>query len=222
MDSMAQFITMVLSVIAAFGAFAAWIVRHMDRRFAEARADTQRQLDEMRQQFAEARADTQRQFTEAKADTHQRFAEMRQQFAEAKADTQRQFAEAKADTHQRFDEMQQQFAEAKADTQRQFDELKADVQRGFERGREDYLRLEKKMEDRFEAQDRQVANLRQDVGRLQGIVERTHQPRRFAVQPVQQELGVRDEVREARMGYDAGHEDEDSEPGSGAAGREDK
>ena len=233
MDSMAQFITMVLSVIAAFGAFAAWIVRHMDRRFAEARADTQRQLDEMRQQFAEARADTQRQFTEAKADTHQRFAEMRQQFAEAKADTQRQFAEAKADTqrqfdeakadtHQRFDEMQQQFAEAKADTQRQFDELKADVQRGFERGREDYLRLEKKMEDRFEAQDRQVANLRQDVGRLQGIVERTHQPRRFAVQPVQQELGVRDEVREARVGYDAGHEDEDSEPGSGAAGREDK
>lgn len=182
MDPTAQLITMAISAITVFGAFAAWIVRHMDRRFAEARADTRRQFDEM----------------------------------------QRQFAEAKADTHQRFAEMQQRFTEAKADTQRQFDELKADVQRGFEQGREDYLRLEKKMEDRFEAHGEQIANLRQDVGRLQGIVERTSQPRRFAVQPVQQELGVRDEVRETRMSYDAGHGDEDSEPGSGAAGHEDE
>ena len=144
MDPTAQLIAVAISIIAAFGAFGAWIVRHMDRRFAEAKADTQRQLDE-----------------------------------------------------------------AKADTQRQFGELGADMQRGFDQAREDRLRLERKMEDKFGAQGDHIANLRQDVGRLQGIVERTYQPRRFTVLPAQQEVGAGDEVREPRMGYDAGYGSED-------------
>ena len=63
-----QLIATVLSIIASYGAFAAWMLRHMDRqmdrRFAEARADTRRQFDEVQRQFAEAKADTQRQFDE--------------------------------------------------------------------------------------------------------------------------------------------------------------
>ena len=184
-------ISTVISIIATFGAFAVWILRHMDRhldrRFAEFKADTQRQ-------FAEAKADTQRQFAEFKADTH-----------EFKADTQRQFAEAKADT------------------QRQFDELRAEMWRGFEQAREDRLRLEKKMEDKFELHGEQIAGLRQDVGRLQGIVERTHQPRRFTALSAQSALSTGDEVRETRMPYavgpgeeDAGHGEED--PGYGGGG----
>ena len=93
--------------------------------------------------------------------------------------------------------------------QRQFDELRADMQRGFDQAREDRLRLERKMEDKFDAQGDQIANLRQDIGRLQGIVERTYQPRRFTVLPAQQEVGAGDEVREPRMGYDAGYGGED-------------
>ncbi len=140
MDPTAQLIAVAISIIAAFGAFGAWIVRHMDRRFAEAKADTQRQFGEM---------------------------------------------------------------------QRQFDELGADMQRGFDQAREDRLRLERTMEDKFDAQGDQIGNLRQDVGRLQGIVERTYQPRRFTVLPAQQEVGAGDEVREPRMGYDAGYGGED-------------
>ena len=41
MDSMAQLATVVIGAVAAFGAFAAWIVRHMDRRFDEFKADMQ-------------------------------------------------------------------------------------------------------------------------------------------------------------------------------------
>ena len=222
MDPTAQLIAVAISIIAAFGAFGAWIVRHMDRRFAEAKADTQRQFDEAKadtqRQFAEAKADTQRQFDEAKADTQR-------QFDEAKTDTQRQLGEAKAGTQRQFGEMQ-----------RQFDELRADMQRGFDQAREDRLRLERKMEDKFDAQGDQIANLRQDVGRLQGIVERTYQPRRFTVLPAQQEVGAGDEVREPRMGYDTGYGgedlghgregseygDEDSRHGSQNAGRDDE
>ena len=192
----AELIVMAISIIAAFGAFAAWIVRHMDRRFAEAKADTQRQFAEMQRQLTEAKADTQRQFAEAKADTQQQFAEMQRQFAEAKADTQRQFTEAKADT-------QQQFAE-----------LRAEMHRGFDQAREDRLRLEKKMEDKFDAHGEQIANLRQDIGRLQGIVERTRQPSRFTVLPARQEVGAGDEVRDTRMSYGAGYGGEGSGHGS--------
>ena len=206
-------ISTVISIVATFGAFAVWILRHMDRhldrRFAEFKADTQRQ-------FAEAKADTQRQFAEAKADTQRQFAEFKADTHEFKADTQRQFAEAKADT-------QRQFAEAKADTQRQFDELKAEMWRGFEQAREDRLRMEKKMEDKFELHGEQIAGLRQDVGRLQGIVERTHQPRRFTALSAQSALSTGDEVRETRIPYavgpgeeDAGHGEED--PGYGGGG----
>ena len=162
-------ITAAISIIVACGAFTAWILRRMDRCFAEAKADTQRQ------------------FSEAKA-----------QFDDFKADTQRQFDEAKADT------------------QRQFSELRAEMQRGFDQAREDNLRLERRMEDKFDAHGEQIANLRQDVGRLQGIVERTYQSRRFPVLPARSELSAADEVRETRMNYDAGHGGEDSERGDGA------
>ena len=145
MDPTTQFIAAVLGALAVFGAFAAWLVRRMDRRFDEAKADTQRQFDE------------------------------------AKADTQRQFDEAKADT------------------QRQFHEANARTSQGFDRMREDHLRLEKKLE----AQAVQIADLRQDVGRLQGIVERTYQPARFTVPPAG-EARVGDEVREAPTSYDIG------------------
>ena len=179
MTDTTQLITAAIGIIVACGAFAAWILRRMDRCFAEAKADTERQ-------FSEAKADTQRQFDEAKADT------------------QRQFDEAKADTQRQFDE-------AKAGTQRQFSELRAEMQRGFDQAREDRLRLERRMEDKFDAHGEQIANLRQDVGRLQGIVERTYQSRRFPVLPARSELSAADEVRETRMNYDTGHGGEDSE-----------
>ena len=123
----------------------------------------------------------------------------------------------------RFAEVQRQFAEAKTDTQRQFDELRAEMWRGFEQAREDRLRLEKKMEAKFELHGEQIAGLRQDVGRLQGIVERTHQPRRFTALSAQSALSTDDEVRETRTPYavgpgeeDAGHGEED--PGYGGGG----
>lgn len=149
-------ISTVISIIATFGAFTVWILRHMDRHM------------------------------------DRRFAEVQRQFAEARADTQRQFAEAKADT------------------QRQFAEFRTEMWRGFEQAREDRLRLEKKMEDRFDVHGEQIANLRQDVGRLQGIVERTHQPRRFTASSAQSALSMGDEVRETRMPYDTGSGEEDA------------
>ena len=151
-----QLIAVAISALAVFGAFAAWLVRHMDRRFDEAKADTQRQLDQ------------------------------------ARADTQRQLDEARADTHRRFDE-------AETNTQRQFAEAKADTQRGFDRMREDFQRLESKLD----AQSEQMANLRQDVGRLQGIVERTYEPARFTL-PSAQEERVGGGVGEAPASYDTG------------------
>ena len=112
-----QLIAVAISALAVFGAFAAWLVRHMDRRLDEARADTQR---------------------------------------------------------------------------------------GFERMREDFQRLENK----FDAQSEQIANLRQDVGRLQGIVERTYEPARFAVPPDREER-VGGGVGEAPASYDTGAGGED-------------
>ena len=150
MDPTVQLIAVAISALAVFGAFAAWLVRHMDRRFDEARADTQRQLDQ------------------------------------ARADTQRQLDEARADTHRRFDE-------AEANTQRRFDRM-----------REDFQRLESKLD----AQSEQMANLRQDVGRLQGIVERTYEPARFTL-PSAQEERVGGGVGEAPANYDTGAGGED-------------
>lgn len=160
-DPTTQFIAAVLSALAVFGAFAAWLVRHLDKR-----------LDELK-------------------------AYMDRRFDEAKADTQRQLDEAKADTDRRFDE-------AKADTQWRFDEANVRTSQGFDRIREDHLRLEKKLD----AQAVQIADLRQDVGRLQGIVERTYQPARFTVPPAGEAM-VGDEVREAPTSYDTGPTGED-------------
>ena len=167
MDPTTQFIAAVLGALAVFGAFAAWLVRHLDKRLDELKVYMDRRFDE-------AKADTQRQLDEAKADT------------------QRQLDEAKADAQRQFDE-------AKADTQRQFDETNARTSQGFDRMREDHLRLEKKLD----AQAVQIADLRQDVGRLQGIVERTYQPARFTVPPAG-EARAGDEVREAPTSYDVG------------------
>ena len=189
MHPTAQLIAVAISALAVFGAFAAWLVRHMDRRFDEAKADTQRQLDQ-------AKTDTQRQIDEARTDSLRRF-------DEAEANTQRQLDEAKADTHRRFDE-------AEANTQRQFAEAKADTQHGFDRMREDFQRLESKLD----AQSEQTANLRQDVGRLQGIVERTYEPARFAVPPAREERvggGVGGGVGEAPASYDTAAGGEDPE-----------
>ena len=123
MDPTAQFVTTVLGALVVFGAFAAWLVHHMDKR-----------LDE-----------------------------------------------------------------AKADTRRQFDETNANTRQGFDRMREHHLRLEKKLD----SQAARIADLRQDVGRLQGIVERTHDPARFVVPPAR-EVAVGEEVREAPASYDTG------------------
>ena len=207
MDPTAQFVTTVLGALAVFGAFAAWLVHHMDKRLDEANADMNRRFDEanadMNRRFDEANADMNRRFDEANADMNRRFdeanADMNRRFDEAKADTDRRFDEAKADTDRRFDE-------AKADTRRQFDEANANTRQGFDRMHEDNLRLEKELD----SQAAQIADLRQDVGRLQGIVERTYQPARFTVPPVQ-DARVGDEVREAQAGYDSGTGGKDPE-----------
>ena len=189
-----QLIAVAISALAVFGAFAAWLVRHMDRRFDEAKADMQRQLDQ-------ARADTQRQLDEAKADTQRRFDEaetnMQRRFDEAKADTQRQFGEAETNTQRQFDG-------AETNTQRRLDEAKADTQRGFDRMREDFRRLENKLD----TQSDQIADLRQDVGRLQGIVERTYESARFTLPPAQEER-VGSGVGEPPASYDTGAGGED-------------
>ena len=189
MDPTIQIISAVLGALVVFGAFAAWLVLHMDRRFDEARADTNRRFDEAKDYMN-------RRFDEAKADMDQRF-------GEAKADMNRRFGEAKADTDRCFDETGQRFDEAGADTQRRFDEAAADTRQGFERMREDHLRLERKLD----AQASQIADLRQDVGRLQGIVERTYQPSRFTVPPAR-EARVGEGVRDAPASYDTGAGDD--------------
>ena len=80
------------------------------------------------------------------------------------------------------------------------------MERGFVRMREDHLILEKKLD----AHGEQIADLRQDVGRLQGIVERHYQPGRFTVPPVR-EADASEGIRETRAGYDAGPGSEDPE-----------
>ena len=176
-----QLIATVLSIIASFGGFAAWMLRHMDRRFAEARADTHRQFDGVQRQFAEARADTQRQFE----------------------GVQRQFE----GVQRQFDEVQRQFAEAKAE-----------MRQGFEQAREDRLRLERKMEDRFDVHGERIVTLHQVVGRLQGVVERTCEPERFTVRSAAPELSAGVEIREPRASHGAGSGGEEA----GRDGREDE
>ena len=141
MDPTTQVIATVGGTLAIFGAFAAWLVRYMDRRFEEVKAETQRQ-------FAEVKEDTQR------------------LFAEAKEDTQRQFAGAKEDTQRQFAESRQLLAEAREDTRRRFQEM-----------HEAFHRLD----DKLDAQGERIADLRQEVGKLQGVVERSFQPDRFTV-----------------------------------------
>ena len=39
MDPTTQLVTTLAGALAVFGAFTAWLVRHMDRRFVEAKAE---------------------------------------------------------------------------------------------------------------------------------------------------------------------------------------
>ena len=190
MDPTVQHVATVLGgALAVFGAFVAWLVRHMDRRFDDLEAHMNRCFDEFN-------AHMNRRFDEAKA-------HMNRRFDEAKAHMSRRFDEAKADTGHRFDE-------ANANTGQRFDEANANTRQGFDRMREDHLRLEKKLDSHAA----QIADLRQDVGRLQGIVERTHDPARFVVPPVR-EVSVGEEVREAPASYD-------TEPGGEGPERKDE
>lgn len=159
MDPTTQVITTVGSTLAIFGAFAAWLIRYMDRRFAEVKADTRRQLEDHK-------TETQRHFDELRADMQRQFADVQRHFADA----QRHFAEAREDTR-----------------------------RGFHEMREDYRRLE----DKLDAHGEQIADLRQDVGRLQGVVERSFQPDRFTM-AAGREAAVGEGVRETRTSYVAG------------------
>ena len=168
-----QLIATVLSIIASFGVFAAWMLRHMDRQMGR------------------------------------RFGEVDRRFGEM---------------DRRFGEMQQQFAE-----------LRTEMRQGFEQVREDRLRLERKMEDRFGVHGERIITLHQMVGRLQGVVERTHEPERFTVRSAAPELSAGVEVREPRASYDVGSGGEeagrggrkaesgggDSAPAGGGAGQGD-
>ena len=62
--------------------------------------------------------------------------------------------------------------------------------------REDYRRLE----DKLDAHGEQIAGLRQDVGRLQGVVERSFQPERFTMS-AGREAAAGEGVRETRTSY---------------------
>ena len=219
-----QLIATVISIIASYGAFAAWMLRHMDRRFAEAKADTQRQFDGVQRQFDEV----QRRFAEAKADIQRQFDGVQQQFDGVQQQfegVQRQFdgiqrqfngIQGQFDGIQRqFDGIQGQFDRIQGQfdgVQRQIAEFRADMQQGFEQAREDRFRLERKLD----VQGEQLVMLHQVVGRLQGIVERTYEPERFTVRPAPSELRAGGEVREARTSYDAGSGGEEA----GRGGRE--
>lgn len=134
----------------------------------------------MDRRFAEVKADTQRQFAELRADMQRQFADVQRHFA----DVQRQFAEVQ----RQFADMQRHFAEAREDTRRVFHEM-----------REDYRRLEHKLD----AHGEQIADLRQDVGRLQGVVERSFLPDRFTV-ATGREAAAGEGIREARTSYATG------------------
>ena len=101
-----------------------------ERRFAEARDNTDQQFTAVDQRFTEAKDNMNQQFTAV----DQRFTTVDQRFAEAKANTHQRFTEAKANTDQRFTEMQhhmdqqfttvdQRFAEAKTNTDQRFDQM---------------------------------------------------------------------------------------------------
>ena len=90
------------------------------------------------------------------------------QGCEPRADTRRQFTESREYVSQRMSDMQRQFSEAKEDTRRGFHEMREDHQR---------------LEDKLDVHGEQMSNLRQEVGRLQDVVERTFQPERFTVAP---------------------------------------
>ena len=187
-----QLIATVLSIIASFGAFAAWMLRHMDRRFAEAKADTRQQFEGVQRQFEGMQGQLE--------GVQRQFEGMQRQFE----GIQGQFEGIQG----KFEGIQGKFD----GVQRQLAEFRADTQQGFEQAREDRLRLERKLD----VQGERIVTLHQVVGRLQGIVERTCEPERFTVRTAPSESRAGGEVREARTSYDAGFGGEEA----GHGGRE--
>ena len=173
MEPTTQVVTTVGSTLAIFGAFAAWLIRYMDRRFEELKADTRRQFADMQRQLDEFKAETQRQF----AGVERRFTGVERQFTGVLG---------------QFSSVQRQFA----DVQRQLAEAREDTRRGFHETREDYRRLEGKLD----AHGEQIAGLRQDVGRLQGVVERSLHPERFTM-VAEREAAAGEGVRETKTDY---------------------
>ena len=82
--------------------------------------------------------------------------------------------------------MRQQFAEAKENTQRQFAEA-----------RDDRRQLMTRLDALF-----------QEIGRLQGVVERTYEPERFTTTPPARRTGAAGAVREPAADYGPASESE--------------
>ena len=115
-------------------------------------------------------SDIDRRFAEFRTDIDRRFADSDRRFAEAGANLDRRFTEAGADLDRRFAEVDRRFGEAGAEVDRRFAEVLAAMQTGFAEARDDRRRMEEKLDGQGK-----------DLARLQGIVERTHEPHRFAV-----------------------------------------
>ena len=241
MTPTAQLIATVFSIVASYGAFAAWMLRHMDRRFDEAKADTQRQFEGMQRQFdgiQEQFEGVQRQFDgiqEQFEGVQRQFDGIQEQFE----GVQRQFdvMQGRFDgIQEQFEGMQRQFDGVQGQfegmqrqfdgvqgqfegIQRQFAEFRVEMRQGFEQAREDRVRLERKID----VQGERIVTLHQVVGRLQGIVERTHEPERFTVRPAVPELSAGGEIREPRESYPAGPGGEEAgrDSGEGESGRAD-
>ena len=68
----------------------------MNRRFDEARADSDKRFEDMNRRFDESREDMNRRFDEARADSDKKFADMR-------ADSDKKFADMRADSDKKHD-----------------------------------------------------------------------------------------------------------------------
>ena len=84
----------------------------IERRFAEAKDNTDQQFTAVDQRF-----------TEMQHHMDQRFTAVDQRFAEAKANTDQRFTEMQHHIDQRFTAVDQRFAEAKANTDQRFDQM---------------------------------------------------------------------------------------------------
>ena len=102
----------------------------IERRFAEAKDNTDQQFTAVDQRFTEMQHHMDQRFTavdqrfaEAKANTDQRFTEMQHHMDQRFTAIDQRFAEAKDDMNQQFTAVDQHFAEAKANTDQRFDQM---------------------------------------------------------------------------------------------------